>query len=159
MSNGSNQRPTDKEQFDKNYDQIFGKKDRKGNDCRGLHQEGQGPDGVIYRTRPTIEEKTQVSVLRFFKKDSESMADYDAIVTVTWMTDTTVFMSGFKGTMTKRNLRDLYKWLSKKKITRVMAQRSPLHRLPFSTEIADGLFSIDIGRLLGRLEKSDEQGK
>jgi len=26
MSKGSNQRPTDKEQFDKNYDQIFGKK-------------------------------------------------------------------------------------------------------------------------------------
>jgi hypothetical protein len=35
MSKGSNQRPTDKGQFDKNYDQIFGKKDRKENyfDC------------------------------------------------------------------------------------------------------------------------------
>jgi len=106
-----------------------------------------------------IEEKTQVSVLRFFKKDAESLADYDAIVTVTWMTGTTVFMSGFKGTMTRQNLRELYKWLSKKKITRIMAQRSPLHRLPFSTEIEDGLFSIDIGRLMGRLEQKDEQGK
>ena len=106
-----------------------------------------------------IEEKTQVTVLRFFKKESSPMADYDAIVTVTWMTDTTVFMSGFKGEMTRVNLRELYKWLTKKGITRIMAQRSPLHRLPFSTEIEEGLFSIDIGRLLGRMEKKDEQGK
>jgi hypothetical protein len=105
-----------------------------------------------------IEEKTQVTILRFFKKDSSAMADYDAIVTVTWMTDTTVFMSGFKGEMTRQNLRELYRWLSKKGITRILAQRSPLHRLPFSTEIEEGLFSIDIGRLLGRLAK-DEQGK
>lgn len=100
-----------------------------------------------------IEEKSQVTVLRFFNGDASPMADYNAILTVTWMTDSTVFMSGFKGTLTKSNLRELCGWLAKNRITRVMAQRYPLHRLPFSTEIEEGLFSIDIGRLLERLNK------
>jgi len=104
-----------------------------------------------------IEEKTQVTILRFFKKNTDQTADYDAIITVTWMTDSTVFMSGFKGEMTRTNFRELYKWLAKKGVTRVLAQRSPLHRLPFSTEIEEGLFSIDIGRLLGRFDNGKQE--
>lgn len=48
MGKGSTQRPTDKKQFDDNYDRIFGRKDKS--DDQPTPQRKETPDG---RQEPT----------------------------------------------------------------------------------------------------------
>ena len=93
-----------------------------------------------------IEEQTNVMSLRFFKSDTAQMYvdDYDAVITVTFLSDDIVYLDRFKGSVNRKMLREFYQWLKEKKIQHLLATRSPMHTFMKSDYILPGLYHIDL---------------
>ena len=100
-----------------------------------------------------IEQREQTTILRFFPKGAKPFDEYEAIVTVTWLSGECIFLSGLKGNVSRHNWRELCLWFSSNGVTKVLAQRSPKHTLPYCTDIGHGLFSIDVEKLIKRFVK------
>jgi len=93
-----------------------------------------------------IEEQNNVTVLRLFKSDTARMYidDYDAVITATFLTDDTVYLDRFKGSVNRKVLREFYQWLKAKKVQHLLASRSPIHTLMRAEEILPGLLHIPL---------------
>jgi len=93
--------------------------------------------------------------LRLYKDESAVMyvTDYDAIINVTFLSSNTVFLSGFKGEVNRKMLRQMYRWFVAEGIEYILATRSPLHSLFCATEILPGIQLLKISDLESRVSK------
>lgn len=72
------------------------------------------------------------------------MMQYDAICTIVWETQKTIWIKGLHGTLSRKLLRELVKFFIDNSITTVKAHRAGGHSIPFMAKIDDHMeLSVD----------------
>ncbi len=101
-----------------------------------------------------ITHEVQVSTLRFFENDNASVGQdpYDAVATLIWIDEQTVWMKAFHGKLSRKLLRDLLRLLINLNVKTLRAQRAEGHTIPGAIDLGDGLYELDVGRLAARVK-------
>ena len=86
----------------------------------------------------------ELSIIRFYDKESDDMIPYAAVGTIVWESDSIVWIKALHGTITRAMLRELVHTLQDLGVRFVKAKREEGRSLPFSEQQTDGTFLIDL---------------
>lgn len=98
-----------------------------------------------------IRHKNVVTMLRFYEIDPEpnESPPYDAVCTLVWENDNTIWIQGLHGKLTRKLLREFLKFCYKNDVHKIKAYRSLGHSLPLMIEV-DNHLEISVESLVER---------
>lgn len=86
----------------------------------------------------------ELSIIRFYDKESDDMIPYAAVGTIIWESETVVWIKALHGIITRAMLRELVQTLQDLGVRFVKAKREEGRSLPFSQQQPDGTFLVDL---------------
>lgn len=123
--------------------------------CDGKLYIGATQDKYSAQQKSTmIHHEVQVSILRMFADDDAVVGEdpYDAIMTLVWLDEHTVYAKGLHGKLTRRVASELARKLIAMGVKVVKAHRAEGHSLPGAVCVGENEYELDLQALAARLK-------